>query len=283
MLLLGMRGDLDLCHHEDIRELQRLLTAASLALSNSAAYAQPREAETMIRQLYQHLQVALDTTAAAVARELHDQIMNVNVRLNIEPSRALIGQVRGEAIRAELELLLQSDYAAGQALRMICEQLHPAGVDDPLGLAAVLRMQIEKVQSTWAGTCRLAVERTPCPVPARTQREALRITREAFTNAVKHANATGIVVHLRYPDTPTEMIQLAIRDNGRNGQAIQSRSGHFGIRNMVESARAVGGTLQFHREGDRGTAVVFMFDAGADGECISPYSDELIGGMSGSL
>jgi signal transduction histidine kinase len=94
MLLLGMRGDLDLYRPEDIRELQRLLAAASLALSNSAAYAQRREAETMIRQLYQHLQVAQDTTAAAVARELHDEIMNVNVRLNIEPSRALIGQVR---------------------------------------------------------------------------------------------------------------------------------------------------------------------------------------------
>jgi signal transduction histidine kinase len=111
----------------------------------------------------------------------------------------------------------------------------------------------------------------------------LRITRETFSNAVKHANATDIVVHLRYPDTSTEMIQLAIRDNGRNGQAIQSRSGHFGIRNMLESARAVGGTLQFCRDTDGGTVVVFMFDAGADGECISPYSEELIGGMSGSL
>ena len=139
-----MRGDLDPYRAEDIRELQRLLAAASLALANSAAYAQRRDAETMIRQLYQHLQVAQDTTAAAIAHDLHDEIMDVNVRLNIESIRALIGQVRDEALRTELELLLESEQSMGQALRLICVQLHPAGIDDPLGLAAVLRMQVDK-------------------------------------------------------------------------------------------------------------------------------------------
>jgi hypothetical protein len=57
VLLLGMRGDLDPNYTEDIRELQRLLAAASLALVNSAAYTQRREAEATIRQLYQHLQI----------------------------------------------------------------------------------------------------------------------------------------------------------------------------------------------------------------------------------
>jgi signal transduction histidine kinase len=132
-------GDLDPCRIEDVQELQRLLAAASLALVNCVAYEQRRDAETMICQLYQHLQVAQDTTAAAIARERHDEIMNVNVRLNIESIRALIGQVRDEAIGAELELLLESEHATGQALRMVSEQLHPAGIDDPLGLAAVLR------------------------------------------------------------------------------------------------------------------------------------------------
>jgi signal transduction histidine kinase len=42
-----------------------------------------REAEAMIRQLYQHLQVAQDNTAAAIARELHDEIMNVNMDRNV--------------------------------------------------------------------------------------------------------------------------------------------------------------------------------------------------------
>jgi signal transduction histidine kinase len=105
----------------------------------------------------------------------------------------------------------------------------------------------------------------------------LRITREALANAMKHANATEIVVHLRYPDTPMEMIQLTIRDDGRNGQVIQPRSGHFGIRNMLESARAVGGSLQFGRQVDGGMAVVFSFAAGTDAECTLQHPPELVG------
>jgi len=79
-----------------------LLGAASLALANSVAYAQRREAEVMIRQLYQHLQQTQDATAAAIARELHDEIMNVNVRLNIESLQELVGRCGDVALRANL-------------------------------------------------------------------------------------------------------------------------------------------------------------------------------------
>jgi signal transduction histidine kinase len=259
VLLLGMRGDLDPYRTEDIRELQRLLAAASLALANSAAYTQQREAETMIRQLYQRLQQTQDTTAAAIARELHDEVINVNIRLNIESLQQVIRQVPDITLRSELELILESERTAAQALRMICEHLHPTGIDDPLGLSAVLRMQVEKMQAVWSGLCQLVVEHTPCPIAAQTQHEALRITREALTNAVKHAAATEIVVQLCYPDTPDDPVCLTIRDNGRTEQLVAARPGHWGVRNMVERARAVGGTLEFCREPEGGTAVVFMF------------------------
>jgi signal transduction histidine kinase len=261
VLLLGMRGDLDPYRAQDVQELQRLLEGAALALANSAAYQRQCQAEATIRQLYQHLQQAQDTTAAAIARELHDEIINVNVRLNIEALQKLIDQVRDSAILAELELLLQSEHTEAQALRMICEQLHPTGIDDPLGLAAVLRMQVEKIQANWSGTCRLIIEHAPCPIGAQTQREALRIAREALNNAMQHASATEIIVRLRYPDTAGGMIALSIHDNGSTGQVITIKPGHWGVRNMEERARAVGGMLEFRREPDGGTTVVFVFAA----------------------
>jgi signal transduction histidine kinase len=259
VLLLGMRGDLDPYRAQDVQELQRLLEAAALALANSAAYQRQCQAEATIRQLYQHLQQAQDATAAAIARELHDEIINVNVRLNIEALQKLIDQVRDPTILAELELLLESERTEAQALRMICEQLHPTGIDDPLGLAAVLRMQVEKIQANWSGTCRLIIEHAPCPIGAQAQREALRIAREALNNAMQHASATEIIVRLRYPDTAGGMIALSIQDNGFTGQVITIKPGHWGVRNMQERARAVGGMLEFRREPDGGTTVVFVF------------------------
>src|SRR5262249_48212901 len=106
LLVLGMRGDLDPYRTKDVQELQRLLGGAALAFANSVAYMQQCEAEATIRQLYQRLQQAHDTTAAAIARELHDEILNVNVRLNIESLQRLSSQVRDPALQAELALVL---------------------------------------------------------------------------------------------------------------------------------------------------------------------------------
>lgn len=117
---------------------------------------------------------------------------------------------------------------------------------------------------TRSGHCQLIVEDMPCPILAQTQHEALRITREALTNAVKHAAATEIVVELCYPDTPDGMVRLAIRDNGRTEQLITAKPGHYGLRNMIERARAVGGMLEFCRAMEGGTAVVFTFAPAPD-------------------
>jgi len=62
---------------------------------------------------------------------------------------------------------------------------------------------------------------------------------------VKHASATEIVVKLCYPDTSDGVIYLTIRDNGCSGQAITTKPGHWGVRNMHERARAVGGCSNF--------------------------------------
>ena len=257
VLLLGMRDDLDPYRDEDITELRRFLEASALALSNSFAYAQQCEAEAVIRQLYQHLQQVQDETASAIARELHDEIINVNVRLNIEALHRVIKHITDPTLRRELELILESEHTISETLRLICEQLYPTGIDDPLGLAAVLRMQVDKYQATWRGICRLYVENTPYPIESRIQREIVRITREAIINAIKHADASEIAVYLRYPDTDNESVQVVIHDNGCTGKVITPKTGHWGIRNMYESARTVNGELAFCQEQGKGTRVVF--------------------------
>ncbi len=66
LLLLGMRGDLDPYRRTDQQELERLMSAASLAFSNSAALAQQVEAEGMIRQLHKRVQAVQDAMANGI-------------------------------------------------------------------------------------------------------------------------------------------------------------------------------------------------------------------------
>ncbi len=261
VVLLGMRGDLDPYRTEDMVALQRVLSAASLAFTNSAAFAQQQEAEAMIRQLYRRLQTTQDTMTRELAHELHDEIINVHVRLNILSLADVRHHVANQEALGEIDTVLESLHTMSDDLRSMCEQLYPTGLDDPFGLGAVLRTQLRKEQARWNGECRFEETGQPVPISAQVQREALRITKEAVTNAIKHADAHTIVVHLAYPDAPHPNIQLSITDDGVGTGRLAERAGHFGLRYMRESAGAAGGTLRIDAQPAGGTRIVFMFPA----------------------
>ncbi|NTV63861.1 MAG: signal transduction histidine kinase, partial [Oscillochloris sp.] len=206
-----------------------------------------------------------DATTATLARELHDEIINVNVRLNIRSIQTALDQPTTPALRAELETLLASEQNIAETLRVICERLHPSGLDDPLGLPNLLRLQTERAETIWPGECQLRVIGHLVPITEPQQREALRIVREGLNNAVKHADATSILVTLRYPTQTDDDITVIVEDNGRSGTTVRSRAGHRGIRGMHESAHAAGGRLWFERRESGGTRLVFAFPPQSSG------------------
>jgi signal transduction histidine kinase len=260
LLLMGTRGDADPYRDKDIQELQRILDTAGLSFINSAAYELQREAEAMIRHLFQELKRVQAETAAEIARELHDEVINLNVRLNIQSLQRVVGSIHDDKLRQELDLVLDGEHNVIRALRRICEQLHPTGTSDPLGLLAVLRMQLQRIDATWKGNCTLHTENSPIALDEITQRELVRIMREAVVNATKHTDATEIHVMVRYPVTAIDAFQLCIRDNGSQPSLIKPKQGHYGIRNMQESARTINGRVEFIRELTGGTSVVVTID-----------------------
>jgi CheY-like chemotaxis protein len=70
------------------------------------------------------------------------------------------------------------------------------------------------------------------------------IGQEAVSNAIRHAQPSSIVIHLKYE---SDALNLSIRDDGRGFYASDrstSRRGHFGIPVMEERARKLGGTFR---------------------------------------
>jgi signal transduction histidine kinase/ligand-binding sensor domain-containing protein len=81
------------------------------------------------------------------------------------------------------------------------------------------------------------------------------IGQEAVSNAIRHAQASRIVIHLKYE---SDALSLCIRDDGRGFHASDrssSRRGHFGIPVMEERARKLGGTLRLQTSAGTGTEV----------------------------
>lgn len=245
LVILGPRGDLDPYRERDLRELERLLSAAGLAFTNSASYERQVQAQQVIRRLYRHLQQAQDATAGVIAREIHDEVLNVNVRLNIATLEKLLFIVESShpQLYGELEALLESEQTTGTMLRLICEQLRPAYTDDPLGLMSSLRRTVERLGATWEGRVRFESEGAPAPVDRQMHRELVMIAREGVTNAMKHAAATEIIVTLHFPTEVNEPLTLWIRDNGTRHEPVTPKPKHLGLNFMRESAESIGATI----------------------------------------
>jgi signal transduction histidine kinase len=263
LLLIGPDRTLDPYRDRDLHELQRLMDAASLAFTNSAMYRQRCDAEALVRQLYESLQRAQDETASAIAREIHDEVLNINVRLNIQSIQELLATHQPPTLHHELEELLESEQTIGRTLRRLCELLYPTGMDDPYGLPQALRLQNARLQATWRGVCQIDIVGDTHPIAPAQQRATLRIAKEAVTNAIRHAHATTITTTLFFPTPRTRWAELRIEDDGRTKQRVVPKPGHWGVLNMRESARMAGGALDIRPRPDGGTAVVFTFPTAA--------------------
>lgn len=256
VVMIGPRGDIDPYQPRDLQQINQLLAAASLALTNSVSYTAQVAAQQTIRQLYRHLQQAQEQTAAAIAREIHDEVLNVNLRLNIEALERLVAEIQDPALQARLEQIIDNEQSTSQMLRLICEQLHPTGTDDPFGLAMRIERLVEQAKARWTEHICLNINQEPVPVETPVQHEVVGIVREALTNAITHADATTITVVLQFPTKPAQPLRIEVRDNGQSGKPLAAQPGHMGLRSMQERAASIGGTVAWSRQHGGGTIVL---------------------------
>jgi signal transduction histidine kinase len=91
----------------------------------------------------------------------------------------------------------------------------------------------------------------PRSIPPRIADALYRIGQEAIANAVRHADASNLVISFFFEST---VWQLLIEDNGR-GFPPGEDSANFGIRGMGKRAESIGAALDIRSSPGKGTAV----------------------------
>lgn len=99
----------------------------------------------------------------------------------------------------------------------------------------------------------------PNELPALTDQQrhsVLQIVRESLANVARHAEANHVTVSLHSTD---RKLHLAIQDDG-NGFDVDNipETSHFGLQNMQNRARRLGGSFQIESEPNRGTTVYLV-------------------------
>ncbi|MEU7872536.1 DUF4118 domain-containing protein [Dactylosporangium sp. NPDC049140] len=198
--------------------------------------------------------VAADEARRRIERDLHDGVQQrlVSLGLQLRLAEDLVpGEL--EEIKARLSCASDGLTAAFKDLQEISRGIHPAILSQG-GLGPALR--------TLARRCPIPVELNPGArrrLPECVEVAAYYAVSEAFTNTVKHAQATVIDVDL---DIDGEVLVLSIHDDGVGGADPGLGSGLVSLTDRVE---ALGGQLHITSPVGGGTSVLVKLPTGPDG------------------
>jgi len=214
-----------------------------------------KRAEEMLLQQMRELAVVEERNR--LAREIHDTLAQGLVaiiwQLNAAEKAVESG---GEPALQSLERVRNLAREGLQEARRSVWDLR-AGPLEGRTLAEVLEQETKRVAGTGEIQTSFVVSGAERVLPAGAEAALLRICQESLANMLKHANATQVAVTLDYDDS---QVRLAVQDNGVGFDpdipSTRSKdSGGFGLINMRERARLLGGDLTVHSEPGQGTIV----------------------------
>jgi signal transduction histidine kinase len=190
---------------------------------------------------------------ARIARELHDAIAHSVSLMVIQAGaerRVLDGP--SESTRDVLETIERTGRGALTEMRRLVGMLR-TDRGEPLAPQPALDdlpLLVEQVRASGLAV-ELHVEGNRRELPVGVELSAYRIVQEALTNALKHADGTQAVVHVRYGP---EALELEIVDDGAGTAAAAPGGGH-GLVGMRERVALYGGRLDAGRRAAGGYAV----------------------------
>lgn len=169
-----------------------------------------------------------------IAREIHDNVGHMLSRsiLMVGASIAVNRNKESDELLCGLKDTLSE---AMNSIRLSVHDLHDGAID--------LKTNVEQLVNE-VSICKVELDYDMGNMVSRNVKYCfLSILKEAFSNIIKHSNATKVEVLLReHPG----MYQLMIKDNGTGGNKTQGEG--IGLTNMQDRVNALGGNITITSE-----------------------------------
>jgi signal transduction histidine kinase len=209
-----------------------------------------------LRQMTRQIIMAQEEERKEISRELHDEVVQTLVGINVELSA--LGKGASVGLRALKEKIARTQRLVENsvdAVHRFARELRPAVLDD-LGLIPALtayskslaeRKKLRIRMTAFGGVEALGnVKRTVF----------FRVAQEALTNIARHAQATEVTMSIR---EISGAIRMEVTDNGRSfdvKKALFSKNPkRLGLVGMKERVEMVGGNLTIESLPGKGTTV----------------------------
>jgi signal transduction histidine kinase len=236
--------------------IERVITERQRVLAQERMGEELEVAYRRLKRLSERLVVAQERERNLISRELHDQLGQTLTGMVIHLHAAKRAS-DPEAIRAHTDTAMDLAQGAVQKVKTLSFALRPAQLD-LLGLLAAVHSAVERVAEP-SGLCFDVRSRGIEPkVLSETAAVVVRLVQEAMNNVVRHAQATRVVIRLRF--LPGNRIGLLVVDNGRGFQKSTILSGqtgehNIGLTGMFERTELAGGRLHLRTRPGAGVAI----------------------------
>lgn len=255
MWLLGRRdGDVKFSS-EDLRWLTTIARESTAVLEAIHFAEQERSAASEMRELYRQMVKMRELERGRISRELHDGVLQ-DLSAVTRDLKALGGE--GDVDGNSFTDLAELSGETVRTLRAMCNDLRPPLLQQDLGSALKAMVMEMDARSPAPVHIDISAQIEDLSLTYETALAIFRITQEAVSNAVQHADASEIAVRLTaYPDR----LRLTITDDGRGipGSIESARfvaEGHYGLAGMRERATMIEGKLEVQTAVDYGTVVI---------------------------
>ena len=225
---------------DDLRLAEAFGTRASLAIHLS---------ERVARETVDTILEAQEAERSRIARELHDETGAALTAILLGLAAVDEAATPPEARQASAALRKDASSALENVGRLAFALRPPAL--DAFGLAPALRDLSSVLEERGGPKVDLQID-LPADkrLPAKLETAIFRITQEALTNVVKHADAEAVRITFAFGE---RSVLLSVEDDGQGFSQTREPVGGFGLIGMRERVASVNGSLDITSERGTGT------------------------------
>ncbi|TVY09326.1 sensor histidine kinase [Paenibacillus cremeus] len=191
-----------------------------------------------------------------IAREIHDGLAQTmaNVVLRTEITERMLAKQAYNAVKEELSDLKGQVRGGIEEVRKIIFNLRPMALDD-LGLVPTLRKFVQDYEEKTKIRTKFEVIGKEMRLPSGMEVAVYRLVQEAFSNVMKHANASHVALELTFQQ---QMVKATITDNG-GGFIVDNidkkigQGSHYGLMGMRERVELLEGRMELQSTVGAGT------------------------------
>jgi two-component system nitrate/nitrite sensor histidine kinase NarX len=209
------------------------------------------------RQITEEQQLTLAEERTVIARELHDSLAQSLSYLKMQVARLRRLDITGEHEEVHHDILEELSAGLNSAYRQLRELLTTFRLKlDTPDLATALRQTAQEFSERLGNDVALEYQLPPQTLSPNEEIHTLQIVREGLANAVKHSEASEILVQVLF-ESPR--VQVRILDNGKGLPSTDQPSQHYGLIIMQDRARTLGGKVSILNRNSGGVEVALSF------------------------